>query len=108
MSVQSILSSSAQQHHQYSFHSAPAPKTAGIPDPATVQKQRDAYLNMLEQQMKQGVMALDAQMKHQKEYLAAQAEQQKSQFAMQVDLETNQQQMALQQQYQEQKMTLQH
>lgn len=39
---------------------------------------------MLEEQMRQGVLALDAQLKHQREYLEAQASQQKKQFAMQV------------------------
>lgn len=85
----------------------PMPLTTGMPDPATIAKQKDAYNKMLEEQLKQGVTVLDAQVKHQKDYLVAQADQQKKQFTMQIEMEVKQQEMALQQQYAEQTMALQ-
>jgi hypothetical protein len=81
--------------------------TSGMPDPATIAKQKDAYSKMLEQQLKQGITVLDAQVKHQKDYLVAQADQQKKQFTMQIEMEVKQQEMQLQQQYAEQTMALQ-
>ena len=59
---------------------APVPPqklTTGMPDPATIAKQKAAYAKMLDDQLKQGKDVLDQQVKYQKEYLAAQAEQQK-------------------------------
>jgi len=85
----------------------PMPLTTGMPDPATISKQKDAYNKMLEEQLKQGITVLDAQVKHQKDYLVAQADQQKKQFTMQIEMEVRQQEMALQQQYAEQSMALQ-
>merc|ERR1712199_19298 len=66
---------------------APAPPqavTAGMPDPATVQKQKEGYMKMLDDQLQQSSTVLDQQMKYQTNFLAAQADQQKKQFAMQV------------------------
>ncbi len=57
----------------------PQPLTAGMPDPATIAKQKDAYMKMLDEQVKQGTQVLEAQVKHQKEYLLGQADQQKKQ-----------------------------
>lgn len=85
----------------------PNPLTAGLPDPATITKQKEAYLQMLEDQLRQGVLVLDAQVKHQRSYLIAQADQQKKQFTMQIDMEVKQQDMVLQQQYAEQALALQ-
>ena len=55
----------------------PQPLTAGMPDPATIAKQKDVYMKMLDEQVKRGTQVLDAQAKHQKEYLLGQADQQK-------------------------------
>ena len=84
----------------------PQPLTAGMPDPATIAKQKDAYMKMLDEQVKQGTLVLEAQVKHQKEYLLGQADQQKKQFIMQIDMEVMQQSMALDQQRMEQLMAL--
>jgi len=73
----------------------PQPLTAGMPDPATIAKQKDAYMKMLDEQVKQGTQVLEAQVKHQKGYLLGQADQQKKQFIMQIDMEVKQQEMAL-------------
>lgn len=59
----------------------------GMPDPATIAKQKDSYMKMLDEQIKQGTQVLEAQVKHQKEYLVGQADQQKKQFLMQIDME---------------------
>jgi len=92
---------------QFQAQQPPMSLTVGMPDPATIAKQKDAYSKMLEQQLKQGITVLDAQVKHQKDYLVAQADQQKKQFTMQIEMEVKQQEMQLQQQYAEQTMALQ-
>jgi len=71
----------------------PQSLTVGMPDPSTINKQKDAYMKMLDEQVKQGASVLDAQCKHQKDYLKSQAEQQKAQFVMQIDMEVRQQEM---------------
>merc|ERR1719428_1405356 len=87
---------------------APAPSlTAGIPDPATIAKQKDAYLKMLDEQLRQGTAVLDQQVKYQRDYLAVQVEQQKKQFLMQLDQQLKTHEMTLTQQYNEQLMALQ-
>jgi len=85
---------------------APVPLTSGMPCPATIAKQREAYSRMLEDQLKQGVTVLEAQLKHQSDYLRAQAAQQKNMFQMQLEMEIAQQEMALSQQHAEQAMAL--
>ena len=47
----------------------PQPLTTGMPDPATIAKQKAAYSKMLDDQLKQGKDVLDHQVKYQKEYL---------------------------------------
>lgn len=84
----------------------PKPITAGMPDPETIQKHKETYTKMLEQQLSQGIAVLEAQAKHQRDYLSAQAEQQKKQFEMQISMEVQQQQMALKKQHAEQTMAL--
>mmetsp|Transcript_12679 Transcript_12679/g.30842 ORF Transcript_12679/g.30842 Transcript_12679/m.30842 type:complete len:89 (+) Transcript_12679:115-381(+) len=76
----------------------PQSLTAGMPDPSTIGKQKDAYMKMLDEQVKQGTQVLEAQVRHQKDYLLGQADQQKKQFIMQIDMEVKQQEMALDQQ----------
>ena len=53
-----------------------------MPDPATIANQKDAYMKMLDEQVKQGTQVLEAQVKHQKEYLLGQADQQKRQVLL--------------------------
>jgi len=64
----------------FQFAAPPAALTAGMPDPSTIQKQKDAYLKMLDEQAKQGTQVLEAQTKQQKDFLKVQAEQQKKQY----------------------------
>merc|ERR1711959_25394 len=59
----------------------PASVLASMPDPPTIAKQKDGYMKMLDDQLKQGTTVLDQQMKYQKDYLYAQADQQKKQQA---------------------------
>merc|ERR1719265_2090218 len=54
--------------------------TSGMPDPKTISKQKDDYMKMLDEQLKQGMASLDQQVKHQKSYLQQQADQQKKQY----------------------------
>merc|ERR1719199_385710 len=85
----------------------PQPLTTGMPDPATIAKQKAAYSKMLDDQLKQGKDVLDQQVKYQKEYLAAQAEQQKGTFLMQLEQQVKSTEFSLQQQYSEQLMEMQ-
>lgn len=84
----------------------PPPLTAGMPSPEAIQKQKDAYIKILEDQLAQGVNALDTQVKNQKEYSAAQAEQRKKQFIMQVENQAKQQELQLLQKHAEQRLAL--
>ena len=62
---------------------------AGLPDPTSVQKQKETYLRLLDSQLQQGVQALDVQLKQQRDAINSQAEQQKKAFNMQVDMEVS-------------------
>jgi len=84
----------------------PASLTAGLPDPKTIAKQKEAYLKMLEDQLRQGIMVLDAEVKVQRSYIVAQADQQKKEFIMQVDMDMTQQDVTLQRHYAEQALAL--
>lgn len=81
--------------------------TQGIPDPAAIARQKDVYLKMLDDQLKQGINVLDQQVKYQRDYLSVQCEQQKKQFLLQLDQQMKAQEMVLTQQYNEQLMALQ-
>jgi len=85
----------------------PVSLTKGLPTPETIRKQRDAYAQMLDQQLAQGMRVLQAQVKNQTEYLRAQAEQQKNQFHLQIDMEVKQGSMQLAQNQAEQTIDLQ-
>ncbi|CAD7949022.1 unnamed protein product [Amoebophrya sp. A25] len=80
---------------------------SGMPDPSSVQKQKETYMKLLDSQLAQGIQALDVQLKQQRDALNSQAEQQKKAFNMQVEMEVKAQEMQLQQQYQEQHLQLQ-
>merc|ERR1719382_258846 len=85
----------------------PKQSLAGIPDPGAIARQKDVYLKMLDEQLKQSVTVLDQQVKYQREYLSVQCEQQKKQFLLQLDQQMKAQEMVLTQQYNEQLMALQ-
>jgi len=85
----------------------PPQLTNGIPDPGSIARQKDVYLKMLDDQLKQGINVLDQQVKYQRDYLTVQCEQQKKQFLLQLDQQMKAQEMVLTQQYNEQLMALQ-
>jgi len=85
----------------------PPSLTQGIPDPGAIARQKDVYLKMLDEQLKQSVTVLDQQVKYQRDYLNVQCEQQKKQFLLQLDQQMKAQEMVLTQQYNEQLMNLQ-
>jgi len=88
-------------------NNGPPSLTQGIPDPGAIARQKDVYLKMLDDQMKQGINVLDQQVKYQRDYLTVQCEQQKKQFLLQLDQQMKAQEMVLTQQYNEQLMQLQ-
>lgn len=85
----------------------PPTLTHGIPDPGAIARQKDVYLKMLDEQLKQSVTVLDQQVKYQRDYLNVQCEQQKKQFLLQLDQQMKAQEMVLTQEYNEQLMNLQ-
>merc|ERR1712194_487359 len=72
----------------------PQPLTMGMPDPATIAKQKDAYMKMLDEQVKQGTQVLEAQVKHQEMAL----DQQRMEQLMALRQQSAQQKAALEQQ----------
>lgn len=56
---------------------APVSVLANMPDPGTIEKQKQGYIKMLDDQLKEGNAVLSQQMKYQQDYLHAQADQQK-------------------------------
>jgi len=80
---------------------------ADLPTPATIEKQKKAYLAMLDGQLQQGLTVLNNQAQFQKEYLAAQAQNQKTAFTSHTEHELRQQEAALQRQYSAQTYALQ-
>jgi len=77
----------------------PLSLTQGIPDPATVQKQKDGYVRTLDDQLRQGSATLDNQHKQQRDTMHQAAEEQKKQFGMQIDQQVKLQEMDLDQQF---------
>lgn len=71
----------------------PASLTSGMPDPNTIQQQKDGYVASLDEQLRNGAGALNLQVKEQRENVRMQAEQQKAIFAMQVDQEVRMQEV---------------
>jgi len=78
-----------------------------MPDPATILKQKEAYVKMLDNQCAAGVSVIDGQFKHQVEYMRAHVDNQKKQLLAQMDLETKHHEVALQQQRTDQLLNLQ-
>eukprot|EP00927_Polykrikos_kofoidii_P011872 TRINITY_DN15079_c0_g1_i1.p1 TRINITY_DN15079_c0_g1~~TRINITY_DN15079_c0_g1_i1.p1 ORF type:complete len:303 (+),score=41.88 TRINITY_DN15079_c0_g1_i1:97-909(+) len=85
----------------------PPMMSACIPDPAAIARQKEVYLKMLDEQLKQGISVLDQQAKYQRDHLSVQCDQQKKQFLMQLDQQMKKQEMVLTQQYNEQLLQLQ-
>jgi hypothetical protein len=87
--------------------SMPQSLTAGMPDPDAVKKQKEDYLKMLDDQLKQGVASLEHQLKYQRDSQHMQAEQQKKQLVMQIDRDLKTKELELSQQFNQQMMNLQ-
>jgi len=85
----------------------PPSLTAGIPDPASIERQKHSYAKGLDDQLKHGTDVLAQQLKQQSDYLFALADQRKRQYALQVDQEIKQREMDLAQQHNEQLLLLQ-
>jgi len=77
----------------------PLSLTQGMPDPATVQKQKDGYVRTLDDQLRQGSATLDNQHRSQRDTMHQAAEEQKKQFGMQIDQQVKLQEMDLDQQF---------
>lgn len=86
---------------------APPPRlTSGLPDPASIAKQREGYLKALEEQEQQAIAVLEQQRAEQVSLLRTQGEQQKKKFFLEVNQQVAQNDIVLTQQYGEQTMLL--
>merc|ERR1719272_1955710 len=86
---------------------APVDLTVGIPDPASIAKQKEGYAKALEKQYQDGAGAITAETKVKKEMLGEQAKQQKAQYQLQVQSQLQAQNLLLDQQMNSQLMMLQ-
>lgn len=75
------------------------PLTAGLPTPESIMKQKEGYIQLLDEQLAQGQKILDQQCKQQTEYLHQQASAQKQQVEMQIKQQVQQQEMQVMAQY---------
>jgi len=85
----------------------PPSLTAGIPDPPSIERQKQSYAKGLDEQLKHGTEVLAQQLKQQSDYLFSMGDQRKRQYALQVDQEIKQKEMELAQQHNEQLLVLQ-
>jgi len=85
-----------------------APLTAGMPDPASVERQKEEYLRALEGQREHFTAALDQQRHEYLDHLHNQALRQKREIDLAVDQQVKQQEMALTQEYNQQRLQLSH
>lgn len=72
--------------------------TRGIPDPAAIEKQREAYTRSLEHQLERGNLSLQEQHKVRKQQLYAAAQQRKQALMLQVEQQMRLEEMALDEQ----------
>jgi len=77
----------------------PVSLTQGMPDPATVQRQKEGYVRTLDDQLRKGAVQLDTEHKQQRDLMHQAAEGQKKQFGMQIDQQVKMQEMDLDQQF---------
>mmetsp|Transcript_44131 Transcript_44131/g.111735 ORF Transcript_44131/g.111735 Transcript_44131/m.111735 type:complete len:237 (-) Transcript_44131:71-781(-) len=97
----------ASAHHYGAAPTMPPSSSAVLPTPEAVQSQKEGYINLLDEQLKQGQATLDQQRQQQTEYLYQQAQQQKQQVEMQIKQQVQQQEMTLLQNYNQQLMAVQ-
>ncbi|CAK9082708.1 unnamed protein product [Durusdinium trenchii] len=100
--IPSFVPPPAAQQPQVAWQPSP-----GLPSPEVIQKQKEGYIRLLDEQLKQGQNTLDQQRKQQSEYLHTQAQQQKQQVEMQIKQQVQQQEMQLLQQYNQSLMQVQ-
>ncbi|CAJ1347876.1 unnamed protein product, partial [Effrenium voratum] len=88
------------------LYGPPPALTSGLPDPSSVERQKENYLHSLEEQEQRSNASLELQRKQQLELIHTQAEQQKKRLFMQIDQQVKTQEMALTQQYNQQLLQL--
>lgn len=77
----------------------PISLTQNIPDPATVQRQKEGYVRNLDDQLRQGAVVLDGEHKQRRDAMNQAADTQKKQFAQQIDQQVKMQEMDLDHQF---------
>lgn len=85
----------------------PASLTAGLPDPTSIEQQKNSYAEQLVEQLTKGRDVLEQQLKQRSEVLFQMGDQRKRQYALQVDEEIKKKEMELAQQHNEQLLLLQ-
>jgi len=77
----------------------PVSLTQGLPEPGTVQRQKDEHVRNLDDQLRKGAIQLDAEHKQQRDTMHQAAEEQKKQFGLKVDQQVKMQEMDLDHQF---------
>jgi len=72
--------------------------TDGLPDPETIERQKQTYLKSLDAQLQQGMRAIVEQTKVKKEMLSQAVESQKKQYKLQIEQRLRIQEMEVDQQ----------
>ncbi|CAE8712002.1 unnamed protein product [Polarella glacialis] len=85
----------------------PGSLTANMPDPASIESQKDAYSRSLEEQARKGEELLKMQQKQQVDAIYQASEAQKKQLLCQIDQQAKQQELEISQRYAQQVMSLQ-
>jgi hypothetical protein len=80
---------------------------ASMPDPESISKQKDSYVQLLDDQLQEGVALFEKQLQHLKDCLRMQADLQKQQCIMKIDQQLMSQETALDQQHHQQVLSLQ-
>ena len=60
-----------------------------LPDPSSVQRQKESYLSLLETQLQQGLEALNVQLQQHRDSIRTQADQQRKAFELQLEMEVD-------------------
>jgi hypothetical protein len=80
--------------------------TAGLPDPAALEKQKESYIQNLVDQKNHFIGSLDEQKKQHLDSIYGEAEKMKAQLILQIEQQVKQQVLGLEKQYNEQVMQL--
>eukprot|EP00927_Polykrikos_kofoidii_P014975 TRINITY_DN16635_c0_g1_i1.p1 TRINITY_DN16635_c0_g1~~TRINITY_DN16635_c0_g1_i1.p1 ORF type:complete len:418 (+),score=50.98 TRINITY_DN16635_c0_g1_i1:85-1338(+) len=86
---------------QSSRSPGPLSRTGNMPDPASIERQKEQFRASIEKELEQGVAFLAQQLKHQTDVLIGRAEQVKAQHSFEIDRQVKERQLQMVQRYDE-------